>query len=397
MTSETRKCQSCEHDFSVEPEDFRFYEKIGVPPPTFCPECRNIRRLAWREEKKLYHGTCKLCGKSTLSVYAPGGPFTIYCRSCWVSDKWDPMDYGREYDFSKPFFLQYRELMEAVPRSALTGVNVINSEYTHASINLKNCYLLFWSVLSEDSQYGSTLLFAQNTFDSFTTDNSDHAYEALHSDRLYRVSFVYFSQECVESSFLLDCVGCTYCFGCINLRKQKYRIVNEQLSKEEYHERIKYWDLGSYKRLEEAKEKFKKLYLSLPHRYAFITNASRVSGDIIRDTKDCENCFTTLKGIEKCKHVFFGGLNLKDSYDVVLGGDLSELLYETVGVTKAQRTLFSAGSGGGTDVQYANYTSDSHNVFGCIGLKNKQWCILNKQYDKETFQKLKAKIIAQMN
>jgi hypothetical protein len=33
-------CQNCKKDFTIELDDFRFYEKIKVPPPTFCPEYR---------------------------------------------------------------------------------------------------------------------------------------------------------------------------------------------------------------------------------------------------------------------------------------------------------------------------------------------------------------------
>jgi len=48
--SEIKNCQNCKKDFTVEPEDFNFYEKIKVPPPTFCPECRLVRRMLWRNE-----------------------------------------------------------------------------------------------------------------------------------------------------------------------------------------------------------------------------------------------------------------------------------------------------------------------------------------------------------
>ena len=54
MNSETRRCQNCKTDFAIEPEDFAFYEKIKVPPPTFCPECRLIRRSLFRNERVLY-------------------------------------------------------------------------------------------------------------------------------------------------------------------------------------------------------------------------------------------------------------------------------------------------------------------------------------------------------
>ena len=60
---ENRICQNCKKDFTIEPEDFNFYEKIKVPPPTWCPECRMIRRMNYRNERSLYKQDCALCKK----------------------------------------------------------------------------------------------------------------------------------------------------------------------------------------------------------------------------------------------------------------------------------------------------------------------------------------------
>ena len=396
MATETRTCQSCKTDFTIEPEDLSFYQKIDVPPPTWCPECRNMRRVAWREHRTLYHGSCALCKKETLSIHIPGGPFTVYCRECWISDRWDPMEYGREYDFTKPFFAQYRELMEQVPRPALTGTNMVNSEYAHASVSCKNCYYVFWSYFSQDSQYDHGLLLSRDTYDSYTTDNSDHAYETLHCNRLFRTSFAYFSDECLDSAMLYNCLGCSDCFGCVNLRKQKYCLWNEQLSKEEYTTKVKEWDLGSYSKLKEAQAKLEKLRLSLPHRYAHILNSINVEGDVIRDAKNCKECYAVLDGVENCKYIYFGGLNLKDSQDVSAGGDMAELLYETVGATRSSRCFFSAGCTNAKDVMYSDWSNLS-DLFGCVGLKKKQYCILNRQYKREEYFVMIEKIKKHMD
>ena len=396
--SEEKICQNCKSSFVIDAEDFDFYKRINMPPPTFCPECRNMRRMAWREVRSLYRDTCKLCGKSVVSIHAPEDPFTVYCRECWRSDKWDPMDYGKDYDFSQPFFSQYRKLMEAVPRPALTGINLVNSEFTHASQSCKNCYFVFFSFFSENSQNCDALLFSKNAYDCYVTDNSDHAYESLHSNRLYKVRFGYFADECLESSFLFDCVGCSDCFGCVNLRKQKYHIFNKKLSKEEYKKEMEYWDLGSYQRLEEAKKKFRDLYLSVPHRYAHVLNSQNVTGDIIRDTKNCHVCFSALDDVQNCKYLYFGGMNLKDSYDVSGGGNTAELLYEIFGITgHAERCFLSAGGGNSRDIMYCDWARISSDLFGCISLKNKKYCVLNKQYSREEYEALVAKIRRHMD
>ena len=102
--SENRICQNCKQDFVVEVEDFNFYEKIKVPPPTFCPECRKQRRLAWRSERTLYKRKCDLCNKNIIAMYHESVPFSVYCRECWDGDGWDASSFARDYDFSKTFF-----------------------------------------------------------------------------------------------------------------------------------------------------------------------------------------------------------------------------------------------------------------------------------------------------
>jgi len=110
MNPETKNCVNCKQNFVIEPEDFVFYEKIVVPAPTFCPRCRLQRRLAWRNERTLYKRKCDLCKQDTLTTYAPEYAGLVYCQKCWWSDEWDQLASGRDYDFSRPFFEQYREL-----------------------------------------------------------------------------------------------------------------------------------------------------------------------------------------------------------------------------------------------------------------------------------------------
>ncbi len=61
--AETRVCPVSGEVFPVFSGDIDFYEKISpifagkkelIPPPTLCPDCRHRRRLAFRNERKLY-------------------------------------------------------------------------------------------------------------------------------------------------------------------------------------------------------------------------------------------------------------------------------------------------------------------------------------------------------
>ena len=92
--SQTKVCQNCKSSFTVEPDDLGFYEKMGVLPPSQCPDCRMKYRLLWRNERTFYKRNCDLCGKSIITIYHARHPAPIYCFECHHSDRWDPLAYG---------------------------------------------------------------------------------------------------------------------------------------------------------------------------------------------------------------------------------------------------------------------------------------------------------------
>ena len=123
-------CHHCQQSFDITQSDLDFYDsvspifnekKYAVPPPTLCPDCRMQRRLAWRNEKRLYHRKCDRTGKQILSIYSPDKPYTVYEVREWYKDHWNPMSSGRPFDFSRPFFAQFDELHRARQIPMLEG------------------------------------------------------------------------------------------------------------------------------------------------------------------------------------------------------------------------------------------------------------------------------------
>src|SRR3989344_2987062 len=108
--ADKKSCQNCNQIFLIEPDDFTFYAKLDVPPPTLCPECRMQRRMLFFNERSLYKRICDLCGKEVISNHPKTNKHPVYCQPCWWSDAWDSTSYGRAYDFSRPFFEQFQDL-----------------------------------------------------------------------------------------------------------------------------------------------------------------------------------------------------------------------------------------------------------------------------------------------
>src|SRR3989344_2247414 len=250
-------CKNCKKDFTIEGEDFNFYEKISsgggsasggkVPPPTFCPECRQLRRYAWRNERTLYRRNCDLCGKSTVSIYSPNKPHKVYCHDCWWGDGWDPSSYGVDFDFSRPFFDQFNELQLKVPRMALLNKNSVNSEYTNHSGDNKNVYLSFACFLDENVMYSTWVMKSRDCMDcGFIAEKGERLYAVLDSSSSYQCQYGIFLKNCLSCYYCYDCRGCNDCFMSSNLRNKSYVFKNVQYTREAYLEKIKALNLSSF-------------------------------------------------------------------------------------------------------------------------------------------------------
>ena len=145
MEPQTKNCQNCKKDFIIESDDFSFYEKIKVPAPTWCPECRMIRRLSFSNVWDLNWRNCDKCGVKTLSMFKSDQQVTVYCPDCWWKDDWDGTEYSMDYDPSRPFLNQVKELIDKTPYVSVNNMHssIKNCDYVNSTGWSKDCYLCF--------------------------------------------------------------------------------------------------------------------------------------------------------------------------------------------------------------------------------------------------------------
>lgn len=397
MKNEIRNCQNCKKDFTIESEDFNFYEKIKVPPPTWCPTCRQQRRYAWRNERTLYRRNCDLCQKNTVTVYSPNKPYKVYCHECWWGDGWDTSSYGRDFDFSKPFFEQFAELQHDVPRMSLLNKGSVNSDYTNHSANNKNVYMSFCSFNSENIIHSTWTMRSRELMDcSFIYDKGERLYEVIDSRASYQCQYGLFLKDCSSCYYCFDCKGCNECFMSYNLRNKSYVFKNVQYTREEYLEKIKDYDLSSF----EVREKLRKEYEDMMkrdaiHRYVISERNVNSVGSMIYDCKDVKNVFELDKA-ENCKNIY-GGLEMKDCMDIYHAGwYTTELCYEVQGCVRIANCQFCHLCYDNSSVMYSDTCQNSQNLFGCVSVKKGEYMIFNKKYSKEDYLVLKDKIIEHM-
>ncbi len=384
-----KTCPQCSTHFEISLDDLAFYEKVKVPEPTLCPACRQQRRLSWRNERSFYHRKCDLSSKQIISLYSAGKPFEVFHQDEWWSDKWDPLEYGRDFDFSRTFFEQFGELLKAVPRISLINTQHENSEYCNYAVGNKNSYLLFTSGKNENSLYSNRCWNNRDICDCSNLANCELCYETIDSETCYRCAWVENSSGCSDCSFCFDMKGCQYCFACFGLHNKKFCIGNKQFSEEEYKKIVP----ELLKDVGKLLKNFQKQKATVIRCFTHGVNNENSTGDYNYNCKNAKHCFE-VTGIQDCSYVS-SATELKDCYDVD-NDDHSELVVEACGSESNYMHRFNESCWFDKYCSYCSLCFYCENCFGCVGLKRKKYCILNKQYTKEEYEALVPKIIEHM-
>jgi len=258
---------------------------------------------------------------------------------------------------------------------------------------VKNSYLIFGSVYSEDCYYGSPY-YSKDCLDTLVVRECEQCYECIDCRKLTSCSFC---QDCWNSDYLLfcyDCQGCSECIGCAGLRKKKFCIFNKQLSEQEYKERKAELDLCHPEVQRVLRDRLHTLALQIPHRYMQSAKTENVSGNYVYESKNVSDSFCTDR-CEDCRYCA-QVVDLKDCYDNNYTEE-NELCCDYLGAYQVQSICFSKFCNKVSDSLYCDACHQgSHHLFGCIGLKRQSYCILNRQYTKEQYEALVPKIIAHM-
>ncbi|MFH1854998.1 MAG: hypothetical protein ABH810_01145 [bacterium] len=402
---ENKSCKQCNTEFAITDTDLAFYKKISptfdektfeIPVPTLCPQCRRQRRIAWRNVGKIYNRKSDLSGKPIVSCFAPNSKFKVWHLNEWLSDELDPYKFGRDFDFSRPFFDQLFELEKNVPLPHMNSARNENSEYINNSSDCKNCYLIENSTEAEDSLYSLGLFYSKDCVDCFKAYECENCYECVNIEKCYGCYYCKDTFNSSESLLLEDCSGCKNCYGCSNLSNKQYWIFNEQRTKEEFKKVKNDFFAATPSERWQLIKKAHKHSVKFPKKFAHASSNENSNGDYVFHSKNSDGFF-----LDNCEDVR-NSTNLshcKDFYDVDYWGDHSEVCYESAEIgTKTHNVLFSRKCHG--NIKNIYYSLDccfgSHDLFSCCGIKHGEYSILNKKYTKEEYEKLVAKIIEYM-
>lgn len=398
-----KQCLNCNNSYEISDEELLFIEKVSpkigneiytFPPPNYCPNCRLQKRMIWRNERNLFKRKCSKTKELIISSYPENTTFPVYKNNYWWSDENDAIDFGKSLSFEKSIFQQMRELRAVVPRLAnfnFSEDRMINSLYTNCAGDLKNCYFTFGAGRNENCLYCNYVNDCRECVDCFFSFQSEGCYECIDIDIC---NFLFYSsscKQCFDSYYLFDCISCNNCIGCIGLRQKKFYVLNKAVSKEEFIKIKEMLLCGSKEEKNSFIEKYNKLKLNFPKKEYHGDNNQNCLGDYIWNSKNCFYCFDT-KNAEDCKYcVWFA--DGRSCMDFFAWGE-AELCYQiSGGGDNMYSCAFTAQSFGCKNSYYLDLCGYCKNCFACVGLKNKEYCILNKQYNKDEYEALLPEMI----
>lgn len=392
---ETKTCKNCKQNFTIEAGDFAFYERMKVPAPTKCPLCRQQQRLLYRNFKTLYKRPSTLSGKSIVSVYAPDAPFPVYESSEWWADTWEGTSYGRDIDWSRSFFEQFNDLTLQVPHFSIMNTKSTACEYSNMTYESKNCYLVFGCVDDEDCAYGHIVWNSRDTLDGLYAFKCESCYECTDCLGSNKLLYSQECESCADSIGLFDCRSCTDCIGCVGLVGKSYHIFNQPVSREEYKTFLEEHPLYDNATISMILERREELRRALPQRAFFGSHNNEVSGNHIYYAKNVHDSFDIKSGEDS--HYCHTAQKVVSTHDCSFCGGTSgiEQCYQVL-TCLGEKIIGSHSCIDSHDILYSDTCFGCNNLFGCFGLRQKSYCIFNKQYTKEEYEILMPRLISLM-
>lgn len=389
----------CKTPFETTAKDREMLAKFDIQnDPTRCPFCRHLERGLFYPRLRLHRRTSALSGQPIISIYHPDNRFPVYAVKEWWSDAWDGISYGRRVDFSRPFFPQFAELLDVVPRMAMRNENTENCEFSYSSGMAKNVYYSETVYRSEDVYYSKNVTgYCQTMCDCLRCFRSSYLHQCVQCRQCHYSSYLYRCTDTRDSHFCADCKSCTDCLFCWNLRGKSFHIFNKPVSKEVFETAKRKLLDGKFSTLQRSLDEWKQIRAKTIWRALYQDNCENSTGDALMNCANCVECYNCINCVdgryccnlspsEKCT----------TSMDLTSGG-IGELLYYSMGLGGGNYFIrFSGNCRLSSHLTYCFECYSCKNCFGCTGLRNKEYCVFNTQYSKEDYEQVAAQLTAHM-
>ena len=231
----------------------------------------------------------------------------------------------------------------------------------------------------QDIQYLQLFEFLQYLF----WYHQENSYECIDCTWWYQNKYCRNSNNCKYCISCNDCEWCDFCYWSNNLTNQKHCINNKQVSEQKYNDFMNQNNIYIWYNL-----------TSNIKKNIYIQSEDCIGNQIVL-SKNAINCFDVVLN-QDTKYIYNAGKTI-DSYDCSDSNPRTELSYESIRCQWYNLLFTNNIFDKSSYIYYSDSCFSCQNCFGCIWLRNKQYCIFNKQYTETEYSDLVGKIITYMS
>ncbi len=377
-----RTCELAGEKWMMDETEIAWLKKFNVPPSRRAPLTRVKHMSGYFTNFQWWYHKHPETGEKVISGINPNLGIKVLPDKEWFAK--DFTDRGRDYQLKEPFFDQLfrlqldtpvratRSLVDPENSIALTSFGDQNS-YFMMACKSKGCLIAIDAFDVEDS---GLMAYVHHATSSYNLLNCNR----IHNSKVLRSCY-----DCIDSAFLFDCRNCQNCFGATNKRNKQFLFFNEQLSEDEWHDKVSKIDLGKRSVLEEYTKKFHDLMREQavwPENFSERTENS--TGEYLTDVTNVKDGWFVGNKSQNCQNVFVVPDSSEEIFDC--GGMFgSSNMYMSVASNASSGCKFCYLTNHSQDLEFCIYCNNCENCFGCVSLQRKKFCIFNKQYTEEEY------------
>ncbi len=330
-----------------------------------------------------------------------------YSKSWWIISRFPKTDRIKSIvKFSDPsimdnmkhddqvncdFFNQVSQLFHDTPSPNMRNKNAENSDYSDVVVYSKNAYLsntvinwcenVIYSISIKDNSTNiiDSMMVWNNCSNIFTSKNVINSYNVFYSKNIHNSSDIWFST---------NLIWCHNCIWCDSLENKTYHINNNAYTKDQFDEELK----------KLSKNQFIQNYTDVLKKKTTNLLCEQTNGISNIECENLDNwyyCYNVKNG----KNLFLHGsaLGSEYAYDCYTWWSPQVKNFYAVNASwNGEYYYCCVGNDWGSNMFYSINCDNCSFCLGCIWLKNKSYCILNKQYTKEERYEKVDEIFSQM-
>ena len=393
---EWRTCKWTREEFPVFEEEKEILEKVSYHFPIsvseLSPDSRIRALLMWRNERNFYKRKCSATGKDIMSIFPTNYPSPVYHFKEYDSDRWNPHEYGIEYNDDKSLLIQIERFFNTVPKRNLnlTGETMENCDYCNYGFYSKNCYMCQVALMSEQCFYSNSPYESKYNFDCYFNEKCEISYESTYCINSYKTFYCDFVENSNECYFCTNLNNSEYCIWCVWISDRKYCVFNKQVSEAEFYntlEKIFY----SYESLESFKREYQKFKEDFSKLSVKNIGAEHAIWNTIRFAKNITSSYGVIDA-EDVFHSWIIGLNSNNILSSTHGWSNSSNIYQNVWFSESIQSAFNS-FWTGKNCFYTYDCRHCEDCLFCIWLISKKYCIFNIQYSEDEYKDISRKVI----